>query len=234
MDTPPSGDKPADHDVYVGTPLPCGEFPAHSDLLAAVTRCGETTQHLPPDTDQGGARARTMVDELIVVARAAARSVLTDPTLATEPETGHFRLVDLFCEIVRQECQLLRNVFSPHGIDRWPTADRWAEAEALHERALQFGARIPELVPRKDHDTPAGCQAISLARLATWHGVLAEAAASIRDAVNAAQLGLPHTTPQAHELTAIADQLGKQATHLEAVRDAVLNSQHRALGLPTH
>lgn len=233
MDTPtPDTDTDTLLDTPTATP-PAPEFAAHRALHGAVYRCAHTSGQLPAagaDAD----RARAMLTALAETVQTAADSLLTDPTLATEPDgAGTFRIVDLVAELVRQECRLLRHVFARSGLDRWPIADRWAEAEALHARALQLAARIPDTVPRPDYATADGCRAISLSRLAVWHSELADAATTIRRAVDAAQDGLGVPTPASWEILMIGEHLAEYAARLADTHAEHVAAQSRALDLPT-
>ncbi|CUU60775.1 hypothetical protein Ga0074812_14721 [Parafrankia irregularis] len=129
-----------------------------------------------------------------------------DPTLADErrTSTGRLRLVDLVAELSRQIPPLVRHALSTRNLDRWPTGDRWAELEILATRGAELAARAFAEVPRRDHATVTGSQAISLLRLAANRDRLQAAAAAIRDAVAPAVLRLPHPADEVGELLRIA------------------------------
>jgi hypothetical protein len=75
-----------------------------------------------------------------------------DPTLADEP----WREVDLLVELARQVSAMVRNALSDWGLDRWPAADRWAEAEALFERVGVIAEKVVTDLPRRDHAIAIG------------------------------------------------------------------------------
>lgn len=161
-----------------------------------------------------------MLAEMASWCRAAMAVFETDPTLADEPyETGQLRSIDLLVDLIGGLSRLLLSATGSFGLDRWPRADRWEEAEAMYEHTESLAAAVLTVVPRPEHHTPAGSRTISRHRLAANHGSLLDAAATIRSAV-AAALRLPHPDPHAVALAELADQLQRDATDLETIHTA--------------
>lgn len=174
-------------------PDPRVAFEQHEDLHRAAAACGKAIDRLQARAPAGPQRDRAegMLAKLGALSRTAADALLTDPTLRTEPRWTFFgwRLVDLYCELVRQVGSILTtSVFDPGGQENWPTERRWTEAQALYERAVYFADLIPVVVPRADHDSITGSRAICLERLAGYHGQLLDAAEMIEQAALARQL----------------------------------------------
>ena len=84
---------------------------------------------------------------------------------------------------------------------------------------MQLGELIQQHVPRRDHATVAGSQAISRARLAASYAGLTDAARTLESAA-AAALRLPHSDPLALTVCVMAGWLQRQAAALEAEHEA--------------
>lgn len=196
-------------------------FEAHRDVLGAAARCTETADYILNAGTEFGLSANqkdavALTGELSDIVHTAAASLLTDPTLATEPwQTGRFRIVDLFCELVRQVCLRLRHT-ARHG---QVTPNHWEETLDLHSRVMLLGARIPTTVPRADTDTPGVVQRISEERMATMYTDLTDAAGLIRAAAARGQFGLSHPSPRAQALTDLARAIEDHAQDLALVHD---------------
>lgn len=204
------------------TPDPRVTFEQHEALHRAAAACGKAIDRLQARAPAGPQRDRAegMLTRLGALSRTAADALLTDPTLRTEPRWTFFgwRLVDLYCELVRQVGTLLvASVFDPGGQENWPTEQRWAEAQALYERALDFADLIPVVVPRADHDSITGSRAICLGRLAGYHGQFLAAAEMIESAVLTASDGLLYPALEARELAGLARQLRRHIVTLAEV-----------------
>jgi hypothetical protein len=213
---------------------PAASCREHRSLLEYAVACDQKLARFPGE-EHGHRRAREILTALAGHCRAVAAGVFeVDPTLADEPPgTGRFRAIDLFTELVRQTQSMLINACTPGtaGLDRWPRETRWAEAEALYERAVYFAEVIPQAVPRRDHATKTGSRMISRDRLAANYETLAIAAEGIRAAV-ASALRLPHPDPQVLALIAIADQLTRHADELGAHHQQRTDALGAACGLP--
>lgn len=187
----------------------------HRDLLVAAARC-ERALAAFPDDDPDHRRARAILTATARHCRTAAQVFDLDPTLADElHDTGRLRAIDLLAELARQLRPALRFACSKTDLDRWPRQTRWDEAEALVARGTDLAETIVQVLPRPDHATEAGSQAISHDRLAAHADGLSDAAATIRAAI-ADALRLPHPDPQALALARLADQLARQADDLAA------------------
>lgn len=200
-------------------------------LLAAASRCAAQATHYPDDTPQH-TRAREMLTSAAAACHQAAQVFVLDPTLADEPaETDRGRGVDLLTELVRQFLAFLRGtVFSDYGLDRWPRDRRWAEAEAIHARIVDVGELVLAAVPRLDHDTVTGAQAISAARLAARHAQVDQAARLLTDAITAAAR-LPHPDPRVAWLAEVAGQLRQTAVDLAAEHEQTTTTLAKGLGM---
>ncbi|WP_158894518.1 hypothetical protein [Amycolatopsis anabasis] len=192
---------------------PTGNFSARRTLLRAAVHSERALAWLPDDHTAAHHRARDILTGLAQHCRTAADALLTDPTLATEPDwSARFRTVTQLADHARDIVALLRGtVFSTPGPDHHD--QRWDEIETLYQQARHLAAAIPEVVPRHDHNTIPGSQAISLARLAIHHAALSGAAATIRHALVAAA-ALPYPDPRVTQLTALARQLDRHAIDL--------------------
>lgn len=163
--------------------------------------------------------------------RAAAEVFDLDPSLADESwTTGPFRSIELLTELARQLRAFLRGtVFSDHGLDRYPRAERWVEVEAMFARIRCLAERIPSVVPRRETATVAGMRAVSGARLAARYANVSDAAASVRAALVDA-LRVPYPDPRALELAELAEQLQRRADELDAEHTASCAAMNTALG----
>jgi hypothetical protein len=189
------------------------------ELLNEAVRCESTAARFVGD-DPGRVRAREIVIGLGAQMRAAAGVFDTDPTLTdpSEEYSGRMRSVDLLAELVRQLQVLVRRACeSDCGHRRQPAAELWAEVEALFRRCEEIASSIPELVPRRDHATRAGQQAISCERLAARRDALARAAATVRAAAEPATQ-IENPDPRAIELVALAERLDQIAGELDEFR----------------
>lgn len=183
-------------------PLP---FPARDDLLQAARACDDAQGRLAGE-EPGRARAREILAAAAQACRDVGAALDTDPTLATEPPTSaRLRPADLVAELARQ----LRSRLASAG------PERWADTEALAARLHALAGEAIAAVPRADHDTVSGSRRISRARLSAECDRIAEAAAALRDAAEAA-LRVPHPDPLALSLAATAAQLERHRRDLAA------------------
>jgi hypothetical protein len=193
----------------------CAEYRA---LLEQADDCDQQRARLADDTPTHE-RGRRLLAETAAAARSAAEVFTVDPTLHDEPfGTGRLRAVDLLCELGRQVPNMVRWALSDRRLAHQPAEERWAEAEALATRAGEIAQHVLATVPRTDHATVEGSQAISLERLATRHNDLAEAADTIRAAL-APAARLPHPTGQVSKLEGLAGALDRFAAELAQVHE---------------
>ncbi|MGN2642405.1 hypothetical protein ACTD5D_40785 [Nocardia takedensis] len=165
--------------------------------------------------DPARVRGRELLTTLSDEMRAAAVVFVLDPTLAQEPNSPRWRSLDLLIELSRQLPYLLQQASDTRYLTSGDVIpQRWAEALALHERALEIARSIPELVPRPEPTTPHGQRAISTERLAPHRSAIAEAAALVRDAIELA-LATTHPDPTAVELDHIARRLERIAIEID-------------------
>lgn len=181
-------------------------------LLDKADACDRQAAALDPE-QPGADRAREMLTTAAAHLRRAATVYDLDPTLADEPHG--VRDVDLLVEFGRQMPPLLRNCLSEKNLDRWPRQGRWDEAEALFARLGGAAGRLIREVPRRDHATVEGSQAISRGRLAGNAYLLRRAAEMIRHALEPASKRLPHQAPEVAELARLAAEVDRVAASLE-------------------
>lgn len=189
--------------------------PQHRALLNAAVRCESSGARLLGQ-DPARIRTRALLTTLATQIRAAAVVFVLDPTLAQEPQSPRWRSMDLLVEMSRQLLPLLQQAWDTRrgATATCPIPELWAEAIALHERAIQIAQSIPDLVPRHEPTSSDGQRAISIERLAPHSDTIAEAAALIR---HAAALALMTTNPdpRAVELDTVADRLDRIAVELD-------------------
>lgn len=196
------------------TPADTGICRNHRELLNAAMKC-ETAAARFIGASDAHAHARAMLTTLAEEIYSAATVFESDPTLATEHDwSPRFRVIDLLIELGRQLPAELRYACGdrPH-FQHQPLADRWEQADTLYTRAVEVAGAIRVEVPRPDHATPAGQQAISLERLTAHHSDITQAASLIHNAVGHA-LKLTHPDPHAVELAALADRVAQIASAL--------------------
>lgn len=171
---------------------------------AAVTECDARTA---PD------RGAAILGVVAETYRAAAEIYAGDPTLEGCP-AGRERDLDLVDEICRQIRALVRSATSARGAERWPLADRWAEAEAIAGRLPVVVARA-RTVARPDHATLDGSRAISRLWLTASRSAIRSAGEQLQAALTRAR-SLPHPAPEIDELSNLAERIIKAADDLEA------------------
>ncbi|MGW5703877.1 tyrosine-type recombinase/integrase [Amycolatopsis japonica] len=182
--------------------------PAREGLLQAARACDDAFGRFTGD-EPGQVRAGELLTGAAKGCRDLAAALDTDPTLATEPSlTGRLRSVDLVVELTRQ----LRPLLVQAALDD-SALDRWGEAEALAARLHELVDEAIATVPLAEHATEAGSRQISRARLAAQDGLVRDAAAALRAAVDAA-LQVPYPDPLALSLDAIASQLERHHADL--------------------
>ncbi|HEY3477537.1 MAG TPA: tyrosine-type recombinase/integrase [Streptomyces sp.] len=186
-------------------------FPARDDLLEAADACDDARGRLAGE-DPGRGRAREILAAAARSCRDLAAALESDPTLATEPRaSARLRPADLVAEIARQ----LRSRLSRPDLVDGASPDHRDDIEALAARLHARAGEAIATVPCADHDTVSGSRRISRARLAAEQHRVAEAAAALRDAVEAA-LRVPHPDPLAVSLAATAAQLERHHDDLAA------------------
>ncbi|MFE5563367.1 hypothetical protein ACFQ68_00140 [Amycolatopsis japonica] len=208
-----------------------GAFPAYDRLIEAAAACERLTLRTTGE-EPARRRAWEVLVELSSRCRDAARALLTDPTLITEPvETGRFRAVDLLVEMVGQLIAELRACLRGAGSSQVRADTRgWGEVERLYDAALHLAEIVSTIVPHRDYATQVGAQAISRARLAIHHLALRRAAESVQS-VLAAAAAVAHPDPLVIELDTLACTLADHAHTLARFRQAETRAQAAALGL---
>lgn len=202
----------------------------HRSLLSAAAACTRDLDRHRGD-EHGKPRVREMLTGAAQACRAVAKVFELDPTLADEPScTGRFRGIDLLTELTRHFRSFLSlSLFSEYSRAR-PIAERWEEAEAIYQRIVFFGERLPTVIPRPDTDTEEGLRAVSRARLAACSSTMLDAAQSLRGALTEA-LRVSAPDPRALALDRIAGLIETTALELEAEHSAAAAAMSTALGL---
>lgn len=149
------------------------------------------------------ARATDLLARAAGYLREGASVYESDPTLVND-RAARNRPLDLLDEIGRQLQPLVRGAVRGDRPERWPVAERWADAEVLVSRMADVLGEARAAA--RDVSVPAQSEEVSARRLASIAGHLAEEADRIRALLRPA-LELPHAHPAAEQIAQLAGQI---------------------------